>query len=678
MNDTNLVNSNSVEHCYGECVCQQDDEEDWCECRDYDDDQEGAECDYYYRDDECLDGDIKSYCSDSMIALASCTGCKTDRRYIATCDEMKMMGDDMLNVRLMKDINLADGMQIVSYGEQCYGQWEPLDLYKVDLDGNHHKIISENLSNRCSITYPLFENIIHSNVDNLIMDYDMSGQTAGALFNYVARSALTNIVYQGNVQYGQSLYGEDYDLFGALGGYVKDSFIAHVDISANISGLSSHEMNGLIGRVHDSQITDIEMKLDSFVCGFARCSGVFGELMGRTTIRDIEIEIEKLEYRNFDVSGIVSVAYGYWHDHNNIDGKVYINDVHSVVHQMVGMKGSFFGIGRELYAEENNMEIAGIKIQIDSAITKGDFYGVALENVRNISNSELIFNDIEIDGHFYGVGYNTDDDVGGITNSVIKYGHIVAGGNIYLVGSMAEINHLVIVADDVMSINGDVYGLTSQTFFEASFNHIEIYAKRLAAMNGNVIGLVSRIGEDVSVSKVTFYVDEMIAKYKTLFINSYGYPDFWDISIYGNLYTTDPSKISGFVGNGEIPRDYSVTSARLFSYQSLKSDGTLEGVQELDGPFLYLELEDEYDDMIHWLKRRETNYAVKGNNHSDFVPFTKDEIDDVVSDLGDDWTSIEVEEDGEKFRIPWYRIDFSEELKAKRSKYAFPYTVPQE
>lgn len=353
------------------------------------------------------DGDIGQCCYSDYQSTITASGtyktCISNRIVEIQDSACRMVGDNgmiscaaskntvvpIIRAKLMRDLDLSEAYKTQTYGGRNIIVPRPLDLYKVDLNGNDHTITAtaNDPKVRAVVTKPIIGNIIESRVHDLNLDYDLGGQTSASFANWSYRSVIEKVGWTGNANLSGSLLDESYSTFGGLIAAIEETEIAESSVKGSIVSDHTYSMAGLVNQVSNSYIHDSTINL-SLLSGRSTVGGAIYRIQNNNIIEKMNVAIERFEY-GYDASGLI---YNSWGSHKSLDDiKIKLGSVYQNTSGLdFGDDYNFYGLVDTL----KNTDITGnIDIQIDSADLASYFYGVG-EEVYLKKSINMVLGDI--------------------------------------------------------------------------------------------------------------------------------------------------------------------------------------------------------------------------------------------------------------------------------------------
>ena len=471
--------------------------------------QVGTQCDASAFKSTC-DGNSMLVCSEERVQKIDCVnGCSLDE---AAGSEPLCVADTprndkpALTIRLMKDINLADGLEVKSDNWGCYGDWKPLSLSNMAFDGGGHKISFSKDGKLCSLTRPFFDYVRESSVDNVSLQFNVQGESSAAVAHMGVRSIFSRIKYDGGIKLGVSLLGESRgEVFGILGyssygfgtllsaGYRVD--LENVEVNGSLSSLASYISSGLVYGGTLMRIDTAKVNFSQMDCGKVDCSGAIH--MGESAnARKLDVDIQA-----------VRAGTGFWglgkYFGNVSSSSVTIGDISQndgVTASAHGLVGTF----------SSTAYLVNSKVKIDKAKIGGTFAGLQGATPLKMLDQTVELGDIEA-AVFYGVGTGAKDAERlnySLTSALATTGNcygVLSGGTL-LKDSKLNIG-------TVKAAKGVAYGCG----YVATLDHVDIKIDAVESSEKEAMGFGDSM--NVIVKDCTFSVGKVNAPLS----NAYGF-----------------------------------------------------------------------------------------------------------------------------------------------------------
>ncbi|MBQ9244372.1 MAG: hypothetical protein IJ165_14340 [Proteobacteria bacterium] len=283
----------------------------------------------------------------------------------------------VLRVRLMRDIDFSEALSVKSTKLECQAQWRPLEMNNVLFDGNKKTISFSQEKRQCALNAPLFDVISESRVTDLTLNYDIRGAVSSAIANFMNRSVIQNVAYNGALDIQEAIYGEKASQasgvdgfntsFGTVAATAIQSFFRQVTVKASLKvsesySNASYGFAGFIGSAYDVSVIDSSVSFDDMASKKSPCFGGFVHGNG-LRMSGFGIDIGTMSANH--VFGFVNML-------KNAD----IADLTVKVGEISGGLGS--GVGAQ---DMQHVALRNSKFKVDSVLSLADisskFYGLS-------------------------------------------------------------------------------------------------------------------------------------------------------------------------------------------------------------------------------------------------------------------------------------------------------------
>ena len=206
-------------------------------------------------------------------------------------------------VRLMRDIDISETIACQFISKTFAGNWNQIDLYRVDFDGQNHAITFQDNKYgeaiECAITRPLFDNVIESNIYDLQLKFDLRGAASGAFAHHISHSHLKNVTWTGSIISDASLFGEINAMgTGLIANYAHQSYFENIGMSGNVE-VSKGKYYGLISTMDNIRIDGVKVDLKDIQLNFDSSSpyfaGAFGKVGSNSQVYDVDVDIAQIQ-----------------------------------------------------------------------------------------------------------------------------------------------------------------------------------------------------------------------------------------------------------------------------------------------------------------------------------------------------------------------------------------------
>lgn len=227
----------------------------------------------------------------------------------------------LLRVRLMRDIDFSESLDVKSTKLECQAAWKPVSLSHVQFDGNKKSISFTNNGRQCALNAPLFDVVNASRVTDLNLNYHVSGSAASAVANLVNRSVMQDVVYNGAVSIQNPIYGEDATAVGGVAKYNTDkafgviaalashSIFRNVQVKSSLKVSDSYDATfgfaGFAGIAGDISLIDSSVSFDDMSCQKAPCAGVMGSA-SQVRVAGLTVDIDAMSSKQSHVYGLAN------------------------------------------------------------------------------------------------------------------------------------------------------------------------------------------------------------------------------------------------------------------------------------------------------------------------------------------------------------------------------------
>jgi len=363
---------------------------------------------------------------------------------------------------IMRDLNLRDLIdpdpRVACKSNSCDVSWTPIHLAGKTLSGRAHTIRFEyqNGEKRCQFTAPLFDTIVDATVTDLVLDYDVGGDSVASLAAEIRGSTLKNVQYRGDFA---TTHTPPENRVIWVGGIVARSEASTLLNLGFEGSFSTHGGGGNTGSIvgnsyNDMEIGDIHTKITHFQAtgGGGPVGGMFGSISNATRVGGL--------YNRVDVM------------RTGIYGRVG------------GLAGSISN--SHVFVVRNRVEAMTLESVNSSGGLVGEMSSSRLSNVENFIGT--------MEGGTTGVGGLAGSiNQSRVTDVVNRVGKLEARG--YYVGGLAGIMSAYDEETVVGRIDNSV-GLVSNLGSGGS-----------SGSTGGVVGWIQ--GDGVVLSRVVSYVEEV-------------------------------------------------------------------------------------------------------------------------------------------------------------------------
>ncbi len=302
--------------------------------------------------DCCSDDDVNSCSND--VSLSCQNGTLVQTQCHNGCDEKSCLSaciqNDLDNicleqprpafkVKLAKDINLmqagdADSIKQVGYlpvfvpqkngmitspyeikDSQCVFRWKSLDIHDIELDGDGHVIYAQtDDGKKCSLVDPLFGNIEHSVIQNLILGYNVRGMISSTFAQAISNSYILSVSIKGNINLetepvfnevqSSSLLNEQGYLknesafsYSILSGSGLNNVYRDIQFVGDITMNTAYDLetyqgfNGLLGPVEHSIVEHISLTIPDHLYAFNRSLSLGSSGVKNTELKNIDVTV---------------------------------------------------------------------------------------------------------------------------------------------------------------------------------------------------------------------------------------------------------------------------------------------------------------------------------------------------------------------------------------------------
>ncbi len=446
------------------------------------------------------DGSSMLICSAERVQKIACVnGCSLDAAEGSAplCVAGAPRNDrPVLKIRLMKDINLADGLDVKKDNWGCFGDWSPISLNQMSFEGGGHKVAFSKDGKSCSLTRPFFDYVTESLINDVSFQYNIQGEASAAVAHMGVRSVIRRVKYDGGIKLGTSLVGESRgEVFGILGyssygfGTIlssgHDTDIEDVEVSGSLSSLVSYLSAGIVAGGGALRVDGGKVSFSLMDCGKVECvGGVYGG--AKADVRKLDVDIESVK------SGPVFSGIG-----KEIQGL-------SSSGLTVGNIAQNEGSSTTVYAAAGKLtgQVANAKVKLDKAGVGGEFYGVSPLIQSNVRDLEVELGEIEA-GSFVGIsGSAGTSDLENVAYTLAS-ARATTGG---CVGAVTSAKKFINSKFDIGSVTADAgaaYG-----FGRSDLDHVELKIGSVSSGTKAAFGVGDGLhivvkDSSVSVGKVT-------------------------------------------------------------------------------------------------------------------------------------------------------------------------------
>ena len=476
--------------------------------------QINTQCDANVFKSKC-DGSSMLVCRAERVQKIDCVnGCSLDEAEGSEplCIEDTPRNDKpVLTIRLMKDINLADGFEVKTDNWGCFGDWSPISLINMKFDGGGHKVSFSKDGKQCSLTRPFFDYVRESSVDNVSFLFNVQGESSAAVAHMGVRSKFSRIKYDGGIKLGTSILGESRgEVFGILGysshafgtllsaGYRVD--LEDVEVNGSFSSLASYAASGLVANGTTMRIDTGKVSFSQMDCGKMECAGAvhMGDL---ANARKLDVDIKS-----------VKAGTGFWgvgkYFGSVSSSSVTIGDISG----NDGVTASMYGMVGTCHSSDTTYFVNN-KVKIDKVKLNGSFFGVAGSVSQKMLDQTVELGEIEaatVTG-LGGISRTTERLNYSLTSALATTGNCfgASSGNFPIKDSKINIG-------TVTSAKGNAYGGISAMLdhVEVKIGSVESSEKEAMACGDNMNAEIK--DSSISVGKVTSPLSNAYGFAKTL------------------------------------------------------------------------------------------------------------------------------------------------------------------
>ncbi|MCL2326088.1 MAG: hypothetical protein FWC40_06300 [Proteobacteria bacterium] len=261
---------------------------------------------------------------------------------------------------IMRDLNLRDlidpNPSIACKAQTCDVDWTPIvgfgEFRSRVLSGGGHTIRFEyqHGAKRCQLTAPLFDEINNVTVTDLVLSYDVGGDSTASLADKIYSSTLSNVHYRGD--FATTNIAPEPNRYINVGGIVarsEDSTLLNLSFEGTfmVHGLYDFDKKRLVGYVgsivghsaSDKKIHQIQTKITNFQTQgtFLSIGGTFGFLSNTGDVQHIDNQINVMHHNTNwtvdsyllpDIGGVVGMMLSF-------RARSHISNVNNVVDAMV-------------------------------------------------------------------------------------------------------------------------------------------------------------------------------------------------------------------------------------------------------------------------------------------------------------------------------------------------------
>ncbi len=352
-------------------------------------------------------------CVDSRVVEIQGSACRNHGETgLINCAANKDTIDPLIRAKLMRDIDLSEAYKPATYGGRKLITPKPLDLYKVDFNGNHHTITATTdvSKSKAVVIKPLINNIIESKVHDLSLSYDIGGHTGASFANWGYRSVIENVNWTGDANLSPGFFNEFYAVFGGLVAGIEETEIANCSVKGSIASSDTYTIAGLVNRVSNSYIHDSTVDL-SLLSGRTTVGGAVNRMQGPNIVEKMNVSIDSFEYDS-DASGFIySCSYcNVLLDNIKVDiGSVFQNT------STIDPYDDYYFYGLINDTKKTDV-VSNIDIRIGSTDIASEFNGIS-DAAHLKGNINITLGDIRSSDPIYAVGSNL---YGSLDNSKIQ------------------------------------------------------------------------------------------------------------------------------------------------------------------------------------------------------------------------------------------------------------------
>ena len=350
----------------------------------------GDACDSFKYTETCKSETQMLTCADGIVSAKTCALC-ADFAGSAFCYEMPAP-EHGLRVRLMNDVELADALPLAEkVTESCAANWTPLNLHRVDFDGQDHTIYLSKSRPECVLNNPLFFIVSDSRVANLNLSYDVAGKAAAVLFYYIYNTLAERISYTGSRRNGAQLFSEFDPSEGGTKNPFTLAFVSNHSYFGNIAlDMPLLDTASIIYVSESTYFKDIDIKIKNYhYNGNANNDDIyaFGETHEAGIMQNFSLDIgnfslssDSKKFKDITIAGNFSMIL------NNFDINVSAFDF-SHVSSVKSLRAGVF------YSFANGMHITLGDIGSGSSDTK---YAPEIDELSLIDFAILPFKDVTV------------------------------------------------------------------------------------------------------------------------------------------------------------------------------------------------------------------------------------------------------------------------------------------
>ncbi len=304
-------------------------------------------------------------CINGRVTEMACSECNAiEGQKSVNCAVDKKLSLPLIHARLMKDIDLSEAYKVTKVIGNAYIKPTPIDLYRVELDGQNHRIIatSDYGKTRLQVTSPIFSNIVNAHVHDLELDFDMGGLAASSLANWVYRSKVDNISWHGQANLSTSILGEHAQSFGGLINSAEHSTLSGLHASGSIQSVAAMPVAGLINYTSDSMLSNSDVDFEELKSKSTSAGAVY-KSSSNSIFNNIQIHIDN--YSNATAAGFIYSS----------DSRIFLDTIKIDIDSVTpyGDYSTFYGLINNTYIQSH---LKDIEVTLNNVLTNGAFYGL--------------------------------------------------------------------------------------------------------------------------------------------------------------------------------------------------------------------------------------------------------------------------------------------------------------
>ena len=350
----------------------------------------------------CLDAETILECHEGIWRARGCASCVDGACSGPEAEWRKPM--PVYVVRVMNDINLADGYETTTADSGCTtSQWQSIPrLNNVRFEAVNDAVVRFELEDgtRCALPQALIHESALAEFRHLTLDFDMTGAAQAALIDHADSSVLNQVVYQGKVStqaakdvgglvgYATSVqpdlemrFEQSYcdqaiieapkaSNVGCIVGRMVDGMISTGDAVNEVASLTALEnaggLVGLITSLHkDSQLEQVQNRVTLMDCK-QYCGGALGICEGSGRLTGVKNRLDVMNAKKGEYIGGFAGGIYLLDD----DKSVVVSDVTSSSN-VINAVGGYYSAGFVAYTA-GQVVYQDIENQVTQLL--GDFY----------------------------------------------------------------------------------------------------------------------------------------------------------------------------------------------------------------------------------------------------------------------------------------------------------------